>query len=84
MIFRVEADGQLGLLTRRAIADYQRGYGFKSSGEPNLTLLEHLEERFAASGHRLRPLLEEIVLSDAFRTTSGPREIEKADGADDD
>ena len=39
------ADGQLGLHTRRAIADYQRGYGFKSSGEPNLTLLEHLEFR---------------------------------------
>ncbi len=39
------ADGQLGLHTRRAIADYQRGYGFQSSGEPNLTLLEHLEFR---------------------------------------
>ncbi len=38
-------DGQLGLRTRRAIANYQRGYGFQSSGEPNLTLLEHLEFR---------------------------------------
>ncbi len=38
-------DGQLGVHTRRAIADYQRGYGFHSSGEPNLTLLEHLEFR---------------------------------------
>jgi hypothetical protein len=36
-------------------------------------LLDHLQERFAASGHRVRDLLRRIVLSDAFRTTSGPR-----------
>jgi len=33
----------------------------------------YLQERFAASGYKLRELLRLIVLSDAFRTTSGPR-----------
>jgi hypothetical protein len=37
-------------------------------------LLDYLGERFAASGHRLRDLLRLIATSDAFRTTSGPRE----------
>ena len=37
-------------------------------------LLTWLQERFAESGYELRPLLRYLVLSDAFRTTSGPRE----------
>ena len=41
-------------------------------------LLAYLQERFAASGYRLRDLLRLIVLSDAFRTTSGPREAASA------
>ena len=37
-------------------------------------LLAWLQERFADSGYALRPLLRQLVLSDAFRTTAGPRE----------
>jgi len=37
-------------------------------------LLAWLQERFADSGYALRPLLRHLVLSDAFRTTSGPRD----------
>ncbi|MBY0273822.1 DUF1592 domain-containing protein, partial [Candidatus Binatia bacterium] len=44
-----------------------------ASGERDL--LAWLQERFADSGYRLRPLLRHLVLSDAFRTTSGPREV---------
>jgi hypothetical protein len=36
--------------------------------------LEWVQERFAESGFRLRPLLRTIVLGDAFRRASGPRE----------
>lgn len=36
-------------------------------------LLDYLTQSFGASGHRLRDLLRLIVLSDGFRTTSGPR-----------
>lgn len=36
--------------------------------------LEWVQERFAESGFRLRPLLRTIVTSDAFRRASGPRE----------
>lgn len=36
-------------------------------------LLAWFQDRFAASGYRLRELLRRIALSDAFRTTSGPR-----------
>jgi len=41
------------------------------SGEREL--LGWLQERFAASGYKVRDLLRLIALSDAFRTTSGPR-----------
>lgn len=37
-------------------------------------LLTWLQDRFAASGFEVRPLLRHLVLSAAFRTTSGPRE----------
>lgn len=39
-------------------------------------LLDYLTESFAHSGYRLRELLRELVLSDGFRTTSGPRAAE--------
>jgi hypothetical protein len=44
-------------------------------------LLAWLQERFAASGYRLRDLLRHVVLSDAFRKTSGPRAAAGAGGA---
>lgn len=44
-------------------------------------LLEYLDERFAGSGYRVTELIREVVLSEGFRTTSGPREAEDAGGA---
>jgi hypothetical protein len=40
-------------------------------------LLAVLNERFAESGYSVRALMREVVLSDGFRTTSGPREAEE-------
>jgi hypothetical protein len=40
-------------------------------------LLEYLDERFASSEYRVTELMREVVLSDGFRTTSGPREAEE-------
>ena len=37
-------------------------------------LLTFLNDRFARSEYRVRELMREVVLSDGFRTTSGPRE----------
>jgi hypothetical protein len=39
-------------------------------------LLGYLDRRFADSQYRVTELLREIVLSEGFRTTSGPRDIE--------
>jgi len=44
------------------------------------TLLAHLNDRFSASGYQFPELLRDIVLSDGFRTTSGPREAEPVGG----
>jgi hypothetical protein len=53
-------------------------YAVGRDPEPGeLGLLEHLNERFAASEHRVRELMREVVLSAGFRTTSGPREAEE-------
>jgi len=41
-------------------------------------LLAFLNERFAESEYSVRELMREVVLSDGFRTTSGPREAEEA------
>ena len=41
-------------------------------------LLNFLNERFAASEYSVRELMREVVLSDGFRTTSGPRDAEEA------
>jgi hypothetical protein len=40
-------------------------------------LLEHLGERFAESGYLVSELLRDILSSDGFRETSGPRDIEE-------
>ncbi|MCH2173907.1 DUF1592 domain-containing protein [Myxococcota bacterium] len=40
-------------------------------------LLRYLEDRFEDSGYRLHALLRLITLSEAFRTTSGARSVEK-------
>ncbi|MGB5809105.1 MAG: DUF1592 domain-containing protein [Polyangiales bacterium] len=42
-------------------------------------LLEHLSERFADSGFRTNDLVAEIVVSDGFLSTSGPREAVSAE-----
>ncbi len=44
-------------------------------------LLTWLQDRFAESGYRLRDLMRLVVLSDAFRRTSGPREVAATRGA---
>ncbi len=52
-------------------------YAVGRSAEPGEeALLESLAERFTNSGYRVTELLREIVLSDGFRTTSGPRDAE--------
>ena len=43
-------------------------------------LLTFLDERFEQTEHRFTELLREVVLSDGFRTTSGPREAEEPGG----
>jgi hypothetical protein len=43
-----------------------------------LALLSSLSERFAESAYSVRELMRELVLSDGFRTTSGPRMAEEA------
>ena len=40
-------------------------------------LLDFLNERFADSEYEVRELMREVVLSDGFRTTSGPRKAEE-------
>ena len=44
-------------------------------------LLAFLNERFVESEHRFTGLLRELVLSDGFRTTSGPREVDQSGDA---
>jgi len=43
-------------------------------------LLAYLNERFTESEYRVLELMRQIVLSDGFRTTSGPREAESTGG----
>jgi len=59
----------------RSVFRYAVGRSFEPGEE---ALLESLDDRFAKSGYRVTELLREIVLSDGFRTTSGPREAEAA------
>jgi len=46
-----------------------------------MSLLEYLSERFAASGFRVTELMRELVLSDGFRTTSGSRSATEPGGS---
>ncbi len=63
----------LGPCLVRTVFRYAVGRGPEPGEE---ALLGSLAERFASSGYRMTELLREIVLSDGFRTTSGPREAE--------
>ncbi|MGB5376131.1 MAG: DUF1585 domain-containing protein [Polyangiales bacterium] len=63
----------LGPCLVRTLFRYAVGRGPEGGEE---ALLESLAERFANSGYRVTELLREIVLSDGFRTTSGPRDAE--------
>jgi hypothetical protein len=47
-------------------------------GTGEQALLAFLNERFAESEYRVRELMREVVLSDGFRTTSGPRDAQEA------
>ncbi len=53
---------------------YAVGRGIERGEED---LLEQLNQRFAASGYRVSELLRQVLLSDGFRSTSGPRQIEE-------
>ncbi len=64
---------ELGPCLVRSLFRYAVGRGAVPGEE---ALLESLAQRFANSGYRVTELLREIVLSDGFRTTSGPREAE--------
>jgi hypothetical protein len=63
----------LGPCLVRTLFRYAVGRGAEPGEE---ALLESLAERFSNSGYRVNELLREIVLSDGFRTTSGPRDAE--------
>ncbi|MBT8469898.1 MAG: DUF1585 domain-containing protein, partial [Deltaproteobacteria bacterium] len=63
----------LGPCLVRTLFRYAVGRGSEAGEE---TLLESLAARFAGSGYRVTELLREIVLSDGFRATSGPRDAE--------
>jgi hypothetical protein len=69
---------ELGPCLVRTLFRYAVGRGPEAGEE---ALLESLAERFANSGYRVSELLREIVLSDGFRTTSGPREAEPSGDA---
>ncbi|UCH29601.1 MAG: DUF1588 domain-containing protein, partial [Myxococcales bacterium] len=63
----------LGPCLVRSLYRYAVG---RSSDAGEAALLELLSERFADSGYRVSDLLREVLLSDGFRFTSGPRVLE--------
>jgi len=65
----------LGPCLVRSLYRYAAGREVQSGEQ---ALLEFLNERFAESEYRVRELMREVVLSDGFRTTSGPRDAEEA------
>ncbi|KPK16402.1 MAG: hypothetical protein AMJ62_05595 [Myxococcales bacterium SG8_38] len=67
----------LGPCMVRSLYRYAVGRDPALGEEP---LLAYLNDRFSASGYRFPDLLRDIVLSDGFRTTSGPREAEPVGG----
>lgn len=68
----------LGPCLVRSLYRYALGRGVEVGEEG---LLEILNERFAESGYRVSDLLREVLLSDGFRFTSGPRVIEETGDA---
>lgn len=67
----------LGPCLVRTLFRYSLGRGATPDERP---LLDFLGERFAESEFRVSDLVRDIVLSDAFLTTSGPREAETVGG----
>jgi hypothetical protein len=65
----------LGPCLVRSLYRYSVGRDVESGEQ---LLLASLNESFAESEYRVRELMREVVLSDGFRTTSGPREAEEA------
>jgi hypothetical protein len=63
----------LGPCLVRNLYRYAVGRNPDSGEEP---LLRYLSERFGANEYRVTELLREIVLSEGFRATSGPREAQ--------
>jgi len=65
----------LGPCLVRSLYRYAAG---RNEIRSELALLSSLSERFAESAYSVRELMRELVLSDGFRTTSGPRMAEEA------
>ena len=68
---------QLGPCLVRSVYRYAAGREIAPGEE---ALLEQLSQRFEGSGFRLSELLQDVLMSDGFRLTSGPREIEGEGG----
>ena len=64
----------LGPCLVRNLYRYTVGREPEAGEEP---LLEALAQHFAESGYRTSELLRELLMSDGFRTTSGPRGVEE-------
>jgi hypothetical protein len=67
-------DPGLGPCLVRSLYKYAMGREVELTEEP---FVRELETRFEDSGYRFRDLLQAIVMSDAFRRTSGAREAEE-------
>ena len=65
----------LGPCLVRSLYRYAAG---RDTAKGEQALLALLNERFAESAYSVRELIRDVVLSDGFRTTSGPREAEEA------
>jgi hypothetical protein len=68
----------LGPCLVRTLFRYAVGREVERLEEP---LIDYLSRRLTGSGYRVTELLREVALSDGFRTTSGPRELEESGGA---
>jgi len=65
----------LGPCLVRSLYRYAAG---QDTAKGEQALLALLNERFAESAYSVRELIRDLVLSNGFRTTSGPREAEEA------
>jgi hypothetical protein len=64
----------LGPCLVRSLYRYAAG---RTTERGEQALLSWLNNRFEESGYSVRELMREVVLSDGFRTTSGPREADE-------